>query len=195
MKYGSFKNKNIYIFGGSSGIGLSTAKRFVVMGSRIFISARDETRLQNAAKKIGEQCHVKIGSIFRQSVDITDPDLVDSVIRETVEKHGAPDILINCAGRATPDYFEYITHDQFRETMTINLFGTRNTIFSALPYMKEKGGAIVNTSSVEDFLGVFGYTDYAASKFAVIGFSDSLRSELRKYRINVSVLCPPDTRV
>jgi short-subunit dehydrogenase len=59
--------------------------------------------------------------------------------------------------------------------------------------MKEHGGYIVNVSSIAGFIGLFGYTDYSASKFAIIGFSEALRSELKRYGITVSVLCPPDT--
>mgnify|MGYP002642486750 CR=1 FL=1 len=59
--------------------------------------------------------------------------------------------------------------------------------------MRERGGAIVNVASIAGFLGVFGYTDYAASKFGLIGFSEALRSELKPHGVVVSVLCPPDT--
>ena len=59
--------------------------------------------------------------------------------------------------------------------------------------MKEKGGRIVNTSSIGGFVGIFGYTDYSASKFALVGFSEALRQELKKFNIKVQVLCPPDT--
>jgi 3-dehydrosphinganine reductase len=78
--------------------------------------------------------------------------------------------------------------------MKINLFGIWNTIQALLPYMKEKGGVIVNTSSVSGYLWIFGYTDYAALKFGIIGLSDALRHELLQYNITVSVLCPPDKR-
>ena len=62
-----------------------------------------------------------------------------------------------------------------------------------VPHMKAKGGVIVNVSSMLGFLGVFGYCDYSASKFAIVGFSECLKSELKKFNISVSVLCPPDT--
>ncbi|HPS94197.1 MAG TPA: SDR family NAD(P)-dependent oxidoreductase, partial [Deltaproteobacteria bacterium] len=101
--------------------------------------------------------------------------------------------LINCAGRAYPHYFEDITHAQFDNTMKTNLYGIWNTVSALVPHMKKKGGTIVNVSSLAGFIGVFGYTDYAASKFAVVGFSEALRSELRQCNISVALLCPPDT--
>ncbi len=114
-------------------------------------------------------------------------------MEKAVKEFGPPDILVNCAGQATPRTFEEVGYDQFDETMKINLYGTRNTVAALLPAMKKRGGAIVNTSSIAGFIGVFGYTDYNASKFAVLGFSEALRSELKQYDIAVSVLCPPDT--
>jgi len=77
--------------------------------------------------------------------------------------------------------------------MKTNLYGAWNTISALLPHMRERGGYIVNVSSMAGLIGVFGYTDYSASKFALIGLSEALRSELRRYGITVSVLCPPDT--
>jgi len=77
--------------------------------------------------------------------------------------------------------------------MQTNFYGIWNTISLLSPHMKAAGGYIVNTSSIAGLIGVFGYTDYSASKFAIIGFSEALRSELRPHGIGVSVLCPPDT--
>lgn len=194
MKRKTFKKKNIFIFGGSSGIGLAAAQKLAGLGANLFIYARGENRLEKAAKDIEKLRQTDIQTVFYRSVDIADHHEVEKVVSETVETFGAPDILINCAGRAYPGYFESITHEQFEETMKVNLFGIWNTVYSVLPHMKKKGGIIVNTSSVVGYMGVFGYTDYAASKFGIIGLSEALRSELKRYNIRVSVLCPPDTR-
>ena len=93
----------------------------------------------------------------------------------------------------TPNYFEEISYEQFDETMKINFYGIWHTTKKLVPLIKEKGGYIVNVSSIAGFIGVFGFTDYSASKFAVLGFSEVLRSELKPFGIMVSVLCPPDT--
>lgn len=193
MKFQSFQGKNIYIFGGSSGIGFAAARQFANLGANLFLFARNENRLQDAAEEIKKQSNRLSPKVACRSVDVTLPHEVEHQIRSTVTEFGSPDILINCAGRAYPDHFESISYEQFEETMKINLFGIWNTIQSALPHMKQKGGVIVNVSSVAGFIGVFGYTDYAASKFGIIGLSEALRSELKKYNILVSVLCPPDT--
>jgi len=112
---------------------------------------------------------------------------------KAVKDFGVPDVLVNCVGRARPFCFEDVTCERFDETMQVNLYGTWHTVSMLVPHMKNKGGYIVNVSSIAGFIGVFGYTDYSASKFALIGFSEALRSELKQYGITVSVLCPPDT--
>lgn len=194
MKILSFEGKNIYIFGGSSGIGLAAAQQLARMGANLFIYARNKDRLKAAAVQIENKRLVNTQKVVYMPVDISDHQDVNKVTTTSVETYGGPDILINCAGRAYPDYFESITHEQFEETMKINLFGIWNTIAAILPHMKKKGGVIVNTSSVAGYIGVFGYSDYAASKFGIIGLSEALRSEFKRYNISVSVLCPPDTR-
>ena len=87
-----------------------------------------------------------------------------------------------------------ITYEMFDETMKMNTYGVWNTVSALVPHMKEKGGCIASVSSITGFLGVFGYSDYTASKFAVTGLSEALRSELKPFGITVSVLCPPDTQ-
>jgi short-subunit dehydrogenase len=188
-----FGNKNIFITGGTSGIGLACAKQFANLGANTMIFSRNQHHFEKAKKEIKGIKQDDSVRLAHMPLDVSDNDMTVNVMEEAVKKNGPPDILINCAGRALPNYFEDITYKQFEDTIKINLFGTRNTIAALLPHMKKKGGHIINVSSIAGFTGVFGYTDYAASKFGVIGFSESLRSELKKYRIQVSVLCPPDT--
>jgi short-subunit dehydrogenase len=110
-----------------------------------------------------------------------------------VEEFGPPDILINSAGRALPDYFENISYEQLDDSMKLHLYGNWNTIKALLPCLKQRRGYIVNVCSVAGFMGVFGYTDYAASKYALMGLTESLKSELKPCGVGVSVVCPPDT--
>ncbi len=187
------QNKWVYLFGGSTGIGLELAKQMASEGANILLFARTEHKLVNAVTEIKEQVKSTNLRVDYKTVDISSKDQVDSIIEICVNQYSAPDILINCAGRAYPHYFEDVSYQQFDQTMKVNLYGIWNTCAAVLPYMKKQGGFILNTSSLVGLLGVFGYTDYAASKFAIIGFSEALRSELKRYNIGVSVLCPPDT--
>jgi len=189
----AFINKRIFITGGSSGIGLAAAKQLAEKGAHVTIFARDKDRLETARAEITRHGRSDQQQFFCSQLDVSDGQAVTEVMTKAVDAFGTPDILINCAGRAYPRYFEDITLEQFDETMKINLYGIWHSISVLLPFMKEKGGHIVNVSSIAGLLGLFGYTDYCASKFAIVGLSEALKSELKKYNINVSVLCPPDT--
>lgn len=188
-----FKDKNVYIVGGSSGIGFSTAKLLFRKGSHIILFARNTERLQKAVNEIEGLRIFDDQKLSWMAMDVANREEVKSIFKNSINDFGPPDLLINCAGRAIPYRFEDITYEQLNETMKINLYGTWNTVEQAVPFMKEKGGHIVNVSSIAGFIGVYGLTDYCASKFAVIGFSEALRSELKPFVISVSVLCPPDT--
>ncbi|MFY9115342.1 MAG: SDR family oxidoreductase [Dethiobacteria bacterium] len=189
-----FKGKNAYITGGSSGIGLSTAKQLAARGANVLIFARTEERLKASVAEIGQHCVFEAQQVTSMQVDVGNYKDVLKVMSGAVDKFGPPDLLINCAGRAYPQYFEEISYEQFDKTMKTNLYGIWNTIAALVPAMKMRGGGyIVNVSSLAGFIGIFGYTAYCASKFGVIGFSEALRSELRSYGIKVAVLCPPDT--
>jgi len=189
----TLQNKLAYVIGGSSGIGLATAKLLFEHGSNVIIFSRDEQKQVHAVTEIKKQPSGCRNNIEWLQMDVADRGVVDHVLDGAIQRHGIPDILINCAGRAYPHYFEEISYRQFEETMRINFYGIWHTTQKLVPLMKTKGGYIVNVSSIAGLIGVFGLTDYCASKFAIIGFSEALRSELKAYNIMVSVLCPPDT--
>jgi len=193
VKTGKYANANVYLIGGSSGIGLAAAKEFSSLGADVIIFGRTEKRLQEACTAIAG-CRLSDSQRFDgRTLDIAVEKDVQSVLPEAVAAFGVPHIVVNCAGRAYPGYFPAITGHQFRETLAVNFCGMWYCLQALLPHMRETGGRIVNVSSMAGFMGIFGFTDYCASKFAVIGFSEALRSELRPCGIHVSVLCPPDT--
>ncbi len=189
----TFENRNAYITGGSSGIGLSTAKLLAASGAHVLILARNPDRLKQAEREIEAKRRSPNQRVASMELDVARHEEVNRVMAAAVEGFGVPDLLINCAGKAVPRPFEEISYEQFDDIMKTNLYGVWNTVQALLPHMKKKGGHIVNVSSMAGFLGVFGYADYGASKFAMIGLSETLRSELKQYDIRVSVLCPPDT--
>ncbi len=192
-KVTGFDGKLVFITGGSSGIGLSAAEILAREGADVVIFARGRERLEEAARRMEaarKQEGQRLG--FRQ-MDVSDHDEVTRVLAEAVAAFGPPDILINSAGRAYPDYFLNIGYQQFDETMKVHIYGVWNTISALVPHMKQRGGYIVNVTSLLGFMGVFGYADYCPSKFAIIGFSEVLRSELARYGIGVSGSMSPPT--
>ena len=187
-----YRDKRCYIFGGSSGIGLAVACQLAARGARVAVFARDPDRLARAAAEISS-VGGSGGEPATFSLDVAEPGKVAVTCAQAVSCFGPPDLVVNSAGRAYPRRFEDITWTQFDETMRINLYGLWHTTAALLPHLPAPGGTIVNIASIAGLVGVFGYTDYAASKFAVVGFTEALRSELAPRGIRVAVLCPPDT--
>ena len=193
MKIKDFNKKTVYVVGGSSGIGLSAAKLLAEEGADIVIFSRSREKLETAVGEISAAGNRGDQRIEYRSLDITNNKEVVRVVNEVVKQFGPPDILLNCAGKAHPEYFEKISYEQFDDIMKTNLYGVWNTVSACVPHMKKKGGYIVNTSSSLMIAPIIGYTDYSASKTGIIGFSDALRNELKPDGIGVSVLLPSDT--
>ena len=191
-----YSTKCAYITGGSSGIGLETAVLLASHGCRLVLLARSQAKLDWACRYIEEQAGRtgrQIHAVSSISMDVANNDEVQEKIKAAVDLYGIPDIFINSAGIGTADYFENISYESFDAVMKINVYGTRNTVSAVLPYMKQNGhGHIVNLSSAAGLMGMFGYSLYGTSKYALIGFSECLRSELKRFHIHVSVVCPPE---
>lgn len=188
----TLKGKKIYITGGSSGIGLESAKQLSALGAHVAIFARNREKLETARLEIEYRKQNNDQLIKAVQLDVTDHVGVESTMKATVKTFGAPDILVANAGVGYGDYFENIPYDTFDWLMKINVYGVRNTIAALLPAMKKKGGKIAIVSSMAGLTGVFGYTAYSTSKFALVGFAQSLRPELKPHGIDVILICPPE---
>lgn len=191
----AFEGKRALVTGGSSGIGLALGQQLAAAGADVWILARRQEALSQAAQAI-EAARSRAGSVVETlSVDVTEVEAVQQAMGELVAQDGAPDYLFNSAGVAHPGYVEELGLDIFHWMMEVNYFGTVHVTQSLLPAMLDRGrGHIVNLSSVAGFMGVFGYTAYSGSKFAVRGYSDVLRSELKARGLRVSIVFPPDTQ-
>jgi 3-dehydrosphinganine reductase len=188
------KEKLVLITGGSSGIGLALGKELAKSGANVWLLARRQDLLDIALKEIKKQGireNQHFGSI---SVDLTDHESVDKLLEQFCRDVGIPDLLINSAGVAHPGEFITLPIDIFYKMMSVNYFGTVHILKTIVPKMvARRSGHIVNISSIAGFLGIYGYTAYGSSKYAVRGLSDALRSELKPYHVDVSIIFPPDT--
>jgi 3-dehydrosphinganine reductase len=191
MKY---LNQHVIITGGSSGIGKATAKLLAQQGANISIIARDRTKLKEAQQEIAA---VKINNqqqICTFTADVSEFKEIETAINNAIAQLGNPDILITSAGIARPGYFAEIPLEVFERTMAVNYFGSLYAIRAALLAMeRQKRSQIVLISSGAGLIGIFGYSAYAPSKFALRGLAESLRGELKPKGIRVSIVYPPDT--
>lgn len=173
-------------------MGLETALQVSSLGAHVLIFARNPDKLDTAVAQIQKKRQNSDQQFQSMVLDVSDNDAVESTMRAAVEEFGAPDILIANAGIGCAGYFEDVSYDSFDAVMKINVYGVRNVIVALVPSMKTLGGHIVIMSSMAGLVGVFGYTAYSTSKFALMGFAESLRSELKRKNIAVSVVCPPE---
>ncbi|MBU2514703.1 SDR family NAD(P)-dependent oxidoreductase [bacterium] len=186
--------KKIYITGASSGIGLETAKQVCSRGADIAFIARNKDNLHLAIKNMDP---FKVSSEQRfdsLSLDVADNRAVMSKLSGFCEDFGAPDVLVVNAGIGYANYFEEISYEDFDRVFKTNVYGVRNVIAALLPAMKRKGGKIVIVSSLAGLSGMFGYTAYGSSKFALIGFAESLRPDVKRFNIDVALVCPPEVK-
>jgi 3-dehydrosphinganine reductase len=192
-----FASQIALITGGSSGIGLELARQLCQQGAHVWLVGRNPERLSAAAAMLTETIQATWGDgqqrIGTSMADVSDPIQAQEVIEAVTNSIGLPDLVINSAGFAHPGYFHELDLSIFRQTMEINYFGTLYITKAIVPGMMKRGsGHIVNISSGSGILGAFGYSAYSASKFAITGFSDVLRAELKPHGIHVSVVFPSD---
>lgn len=189
-----FSGKVALVTGGSSGIGLATARKLSQKGAHVWLVARGEERLRSALAEV-EGHKLREGQRFGFSkADVSDERQASAAVETVVHSIGLPDILVNSAGEVQPGYVQELAVSVFREMMEIDYFGTVHTVKAVLPGMITRGsGQIVNVSSLAGLVGGFGYSAYAPAKSAVYIFSDVLRSEMKSHGIRVSVVFPPDT--
>jgi NAD(P)-dependent dehydrogenase (short-subunit alcohol dehydrogenase family) len=178
----TLEGKVAVITGGSSGIGLATAKRFVDEGAHVVITGRREKELKEAAAFIKRNVTTVVGDVSR----LEDLDRLYAVVKE---KHGHIDILFANAGAGTIGPLAVATEAHFDQTFDVNVKGLFFTVQKALPLFKD-GGSIILNSSVSNVLGVPGFSAYAASKAAVRNFSRAWTLELKDRKIRVNTMSP-----
>ncbi|KAM6948178.1 3-dehydrosphinganine reductase [Aplochiton taeniatus] len=186
---------HVVVTGGSSGIGKSIAIECYKQGAFITLVARDETKLVQAKKEVETFAINDKQVVLCISVDVSkDYSQVESVIKQAQEKLGPVDMLVNCAGTSISGKFDEMEVDRFRRLMEVNYLGSVYPTRAVITTMKERRmGRIMFVSSQAGQIGLFGYTAYSSSKFALRGLAESLQMEMKPYNIYVTVAYPPDT--
>ena len=178
------KNKVVWITGASSGIGQALAFAMAKEGAKLVLSSRREQELNEVAKKCA--CEVLI-----LPLDLSDQSKFNNLAKQVVEHFGSIDVLINNGGISQRSEAAQTSLEVDRKLMEVNYFGAAALTKAVLPIMQQqKSGHLVAISSLSGKFGFFLRSAYSASKFALVGFYESLRLEEEKNNIKVSIVFP-----
>ncbi|MCB9360901.1 MAG: SDR family oxidoreductase [Flavobacteriales bacterium] len=180
------KNKIVIITGASSGIGKACAEKFGEMGAKVVLAARNLENLNDTAAQLKNK---KI-DVLAVQCDVAKKEDCEKLINETVQKYGQIDVLVNNAGISMRALFNDTDLSVIERVMNINFWGTVYCTKYALPYLLKSKGSVVGVSSIAGYLGLPARTGYSASKYAMQGFLDALRTENLKTGLHVMVACP-----
>ena len=189
----TLRDQHVFITGGSSGIGLELGRQAAAAGARVSLIARDLAKL--AAARAAIRAAVPGGAeVVTASADVAVEAEILGALQAAEKVHGPVDVLITSAGVARPGHFAEVPVAVFERTMAVNYFGTLYPLKAVVPAMRQRGrGAVVLISSGAGLVGLFGYTPYAPSKFALRGLAEALRGELQDTGVSVTIVYPPDT--
>jgi 3-dehydrosphinganine reductase len=185
-----FRGRHVLITGGSEGIGFALARRLVRCGADVTLVARNRSKLERAREVLASE-------VPDACVDVIDLDVSDArAVSETFPRvlDGRPlDVLINNAGVSRPGYFWEIPDADFQRIFDVNFAGVVQLTRALLPTLERSRGHVVNVGSLSSVIATLGHSAYCGSKFALYGFSDVLRAELRPRGVAVSIVLPPET--
>ncbi len=180
------KNKVVIITGGSSGIGKALAEQIGNQGARVLITGRKQAALDETVTTLRAQ-NIEIESF--QS-DVSREEDNKAMAAKAIALWGKIDVLINNAGISMRALFEDVELDVIQQLMDINFYGTLYATKYCLPHILQSKGSIVAVSSIAGYRGLPGRVGYSASKFAIQGFMEALRTELLKKEVHVLIACP-----
>ena len=182
----TFDSQVVAITGGSRGIGFAAARAFLENGAKVAICSRHKHSLGEAEKHLSS-----IGEIDIFHADIRIFDQANDFIEHAMLRFGKIDVLVNSAGKAWMGLFAQESIESIDEIIDTNLKGLLYTTRAVLPYMQErKSGLIINISSGLGKAGLLGFASYSATKFGVVGFTESLAQEVETDGIRVFAVCP-----
>jgi NAD(P)-dependent dehydrogenase (short-subunit alcohol dehydrogenase family) len=182
----ALRGATVVVTGATSGIGRETALAFARAGANVAVAGRREERLLDLVSEIGAHTALAVRT------DVADEAQVEALVERATRHFGRLDVLVNNAGVGMVARFDEMPLDDFRRLMAINFWGAVYGCKAAVPRMKRQdtGGVIINVSSILGRRGMPFETAYCASKFALAGFSQALRTELMADKIDVSTIFP-----
>lgn len=182
------ENKVALITGATRGIGKEIALELAANGFDIAVNYRNEQAGMEELKKEIEKNNVRCEFV---KADVANFEDCESMVKETIEKFGKIDVLVNNAGITKDGLIMRMKKEDFESVIDVNLTGTFNVTRNVIPYMlKQRSGRIINVSSVVGVAGNAGQTNYSASKAGIIGFTKSLAKEVASRNILVNAIAP-----
>ncbi len=183
----NLRGRTVLVTGGSRGLGLVLARQFALEGAQVAICARDQEELELA----GIDLRNGGAEVMTVQCDVTNAADVENMVNQVRGRFGKIDVLVNNAGTIQVGPLEVMKREDFEHAMKAHFWGPLNTILAVLPEMRERqDGRIVNISSIGGKIAVPHLVPYSASKFALVGLSKGLFTELRKDGIVVTTVCP-----
>jgi NAD(P)-dependent dehydrogenase (short-subunit alcohol dehydrogenase family) len=182
-----FRGKSVLITGGSRGLGLVLARELAAEGARLTIVARDRAELEQARADLAGRG----AEVLAFTCDVRDQADVQGAIERAVARYGSIDVLINNAGVIQAGPVDHMQIADFEDALNTHLWGPLYGMLAAAPYMRRQGGGrVVNIASIGGKVAVPHLVPYTTSKFALVGLSDGMRSELARDNITVTTVCP-----
>src|SRR5579862_7111446 len=176
------------VTGSASGLGRNIAEAVLASGDRLVATARDPRRLEDLVKKYG-------GQVRSAALDVVDESAAQAAVQMAVAAFGRLDVVVNNAGYGDISPFEQLSSERFKAVVDTNFYGVVNVSRAAIPIMrKQKGGCILQISSVGGRLARPGSSPYHAAKWAVGGFTESLAQEVAPFGVRVCALEPGGMR-
>jgi short-subunit dehydrogenase len=180
----NFTDKIVVITGGSDGIGKALVAQFLALGAKVATCGRNENKLSLLATEFPSS------NLYTAQVDVSKQDQSEAFIKQVVDNWGRIDILINNAGISMRALVSEVSVQTLQNVMDINFWGTVYCTKAALPSIKQNKGVIVGVSSIAGYRGLPGRSGYSASKFALNGWLEALKTELYASGTHVMWVCP-----
>ncbi|MEY4050403.1 MAG: hypothetical protein RL262_1237 [Bacteroidota bacterium] len=180
----NFTDKIVVITGGSDGIGKALVAQFLALGAKVATCGRNENKLSLLASEFPSS------NLFTAQVDVSKQDQSEAFIKQVVDNWGRIDVLINNAGISMRALVSEVSVQTLQNVMDINFWGTVYCTKAALPSIQQNKGVIVGVSSIAGYRGLPGRSGYSASKFALNGWLEALKTELYASGTHVMWVCP-----
>ena len=180
--------KVAFITGGASGMGLAMARSFSRAGMKVVIADIEQAALD----KVGEEFAASNAEYLTLKVDVTDREAMENAAQATIDRFEKVHVVCNNAGVAVGGSVAEMSYNDWDWVTRVNIDGVVNGIQTFLPRITAhgEGGHVVNTASMAGHIAIPGLSVYTATKFAVVGLSETMRADLTAHNVGVSVLCP-----